>query len=49
MSYGDYPDLAGVKKILVIKLRQLGDVLLSGAVFGVLKGRLPEARVDAYV
>jgi heptosyltransferase-3 len=49
MTYGDYPELNGVKKILVIKLRQLGDVLLTGPVFGVLKGRFPEARVDAYV
>ncbi len=49
MSYGDYPDLREVKKILVIKLRQLGDVLLAGAVFGVLRKRLPEARIDAYV
>ncbi len=49
MTYGDYPDLRGVKKILVIKLRQLGDVLLTGAVFEVLRRRLPEARVDAYV
>lgn len=49
MTYGDYPNLAGVKKILVIKLRQLGDVLLSGAVFRVLKGQLPEAKIDAYI
>lgn len=49
MTYGNYPDLCGVKKILVIKLRQLGDVLLTGAVFRTLKGRLPGARVDAYV
>lgn len=49
MTYGDYPDLNGVKKILVVKLRHLGDVLLTGAVFAVLKERLPEARVDAYV
>ena len=49
MSYGDYPDLSGVKKILVIKLRQLGDVLLTGAVFGALRSRFPEAKVDAYI
>lgn len=49
MTYGDYPELGGVKKILVIKLRQLGDVLLSGPVLGVLRGRFPTARIDAYV
>lgn len=49
MTYGDYPDLSGVKKVLVVKLRQLGDVLLTGAVFRALRGRLPEAKIDAYV
>jgi len=49
MTYGGYPDLAHVKKILVIKLRHLGDVLLSSPVFRALKQALPEARVDAYV
>lgn len=49
MSYGDYPHLVGVKKILVIKLRQLGDVLLTGAVFHVLRSRFPQAEIDAYV
>lgn len=49
MSYGDYPSLDRVKKILVIKLRHLGDVLLSGPVFTGLKQALPGAMVDAYV
>jgi heptosyltransferase-3 len=49
MVYGDYPDLSGVKKILVVKLRQLGDVLLTGAVFEGLRNRFPEAQIDAYV
>lgn len=49
MTYGDYPDLNGVKKILIVKLRHLGDVLLTGAVFSALKRALPEAMVDAYV
>ena len=49
MTYGDYPDLSGVKKILVIKMRQLGDVLLTGPVFQALKNRLPGAEIDAYV
>lgn len=49
MTYGQYPELTGVKKILVVKLRQLGDVLLTTPVFKVLKERLPKAEVDAYV
>ncbi len=49
MAYGDYPDLTYVKKILVIKLRQLGDVLLTGPVFSALKKHLPTAQIDAYV
>ncbi len=49
MSYGDYPDLSKVKKILVVKLRQLGDVLLTGPVFTVLRRAMPEAKIDAYV
>lgn len=49
MTYGNYPDLRGVKKILVIKLRQLGDVLLTGPVFHVLRKRFPEAKLHAYV
>ncbi len=47
--YGDYPDLSGVKKILVIKLRQLGDVLLTTPVFSALQSRFPHAQIDAYV
>jgi len=49
MSYGDYPDLKNVKKILIIKLRQLGDVLLTGPVFTSLKNHLPDAQIDAYI
>ncbi len=49
MSYGNYPDLSSVKKILVIKLRHLGDVLLTSAVFSILKNRFPHALVDAYI
>lgn len=49
MTYGDYPNLNGVKKILVIKLRQLGDVLLTSPVFSVLKKRFPEAEIHGYV
>jgi heptosyltransferase-3 len=49
MTYGDYPDLNDVKKILVVKLRQLGDVLLTGAVFSGLRARFPKSQIDAYV
>jgi len=49
MTYGNYPDLSGVKKILVVKLRQLGDVLLTTPVFTVLKNQFPEAQIDAYI
>lgn len=49
MTYGQYPDLTGVKKILVVKLRQLGDVLLTTPVFQTLKNHLPESEIDAYI
>lgn len=38
-----------IRKILVIKLRHLGDVLLSSPVYGVLRRAYPEAIIDAYV
>jgi heptosyltransferase III len=49
MSYGGYPDLSGVKKILVIKLRHLGDVLLTTPLFSLLKKKFPQAEIDAYI
>ena len=49
MSYGGYPDLKDVRKILVIKLRHLGDVLLTGPVFRTLKQAFPQAGIDAYI
>lgn len=48
-SYGNYPDLTTVKRILVIKLRHLGDVLLTTPLFSALKDRLPDAQIDAYI
>ncbi len=48
-SYGDYPDLGNVRKILVIKMRHLGDVLLAGAVFRSLHYFFPDAQIDACV
>lgn len=49
MVYGGYPPLGGVKKVLVVKLRHLGDVLLTSPVFSALKKALPEAQIDAYI
>lgn len=49
VSYGDYPNDQGVQKILVVKLRHLGDVLLTTPVFSVLRRKWPLARIDAYV
>src|SRR2546425_263749 len=47
--YYDYPDLSYVKKILVIKLRHLGDVLLSSPLFSILRQVCPKAAIDAYI
>src|SRR3990167_2000528 len=49
MGYGDYPDLSNVRRVLVVKLRQIGDVLLTTPVFRALQEALPEAQVDVYV
>lgn len=49
MTYGNYPDLNKIQKILVIKLRHLGDVLLTSPVFSALKKAMPNAQVDAYI
>ena len=43
IPYGDYPDLSAVRRVLVVKLRHHGDVLLSSALFSVLKERMPQA------
>lgn len=42
-------DFKNVKKILVMKLRHLGDVLLSTPFFEVLKDKMPNAQIDAYI
>lgn len=49
MAYGNYPDLSFVRRILVIKLRHLGDVLLTTPFFSCLKNALPSASLDAYI
>ena len=45
----DAVDLAQLQRILVIKLRHHGDVLLSSPVFSVLKQHAPHLSVDALV
>ncbi|EEG10240.1 putative lipopolysaccharide heptosyltransferase III [Pseudogulbenkiania ferrooxidans] len=45
----DAIDLAAVKRVLVIKLRHHGDVLLTSPVFSVLKQHAPHAELDALV
>lgn len=42
-------DPLSVRRILVVKLRHQGDVLLSSPVFKTLKNRLPHADIDALV
>ncbi len=49
IPYGDYPDLSGVRRALVVKLRHHGDVLLASATFAALKRALPQAEIDAYI
>jgi heptosyltransferase III len=49
MTYGNYPDLKNVKKVLVVKMRHLGDVLLSSPLFSHLKKALPQAQIDALI
>ncbi|MGH2613124.1 MAG: putative lipopolysaccharide heptosyltransferase III, partial [Rhabdochlamydiaceae bacterium] len=49
MSYGNYPNLSQVKKILVIKLRHHGDVLLTTPLFSYLRSQLPTATIDALI
>ena len=46
---GNYPDLKGVKRILVIKMRHHGDVLLTSPLFSILKKTLPHAQIDAFI
>lgn len=48
MSY-TYPDLSDVKRILIIKMRHLGDVLLTAPLFSCLKKALPEAEIEAFI
>src|SRR5438552_15544671 len=45
----DAIDFARIRRVLVIKLRHHGDVLLTSPVFSVLKGAAPHVEVDALV
>ncbi|QJR16455.1 putative lipopolysaccharide heptosyltransferase III [Usitatibacter palustris] len=45
----DAINLSSVQRILVVKLRHHGDVLLSSPVFQVLRNRAPHAELDALV
>ena len=49
MSQPLYPSLETVQRVLVIKLRHLGDVLLTSPVFSSLRRALPQALIDAYI
>ena len=46
---GDALDLLRLRRVLVIKLRHLGDVLLTSPVFTVLKNHAPHLEIDALV
>ena len=48
-EYGNYPDLTGVKKVLVIIFKNIGDVVLSSPVYTALKKELPQAKIDVVV
>lgn len=43
------PDLTALSRVLVIKLRHHGDVLLTSPVFSVLKRHAPQLKIDALV
>src|SRR5689334_7986655 len=45
----DAIDLAGVRRVLVTKLRHHGDVLLTSPVLSTLKAAAPHADIDALV
>ena len=45
----DAVDLSTLRRVLVIKLRHLGDVLLTSPVFTVLKNHAPPLEIDALV
>jgi heptosyltransferase-3 len=44
-----FPDLAGLRRALVVKLRHHGDVLLAAPVLSALKHAAPQCEIDALV
>ena len=49
MTYGNYPDLSVIRRLLVIKMRHHGDVLLTSPLFSNLKKAIPHAEIDAFI
>src|SRR4029079_2694460 len=49
MTYGDYPSLEAIERVLVIKMRYHGDVLLTSPLFTQLKKAIPRAQIDALI
>ena len=47
--YGNYPDLDKINRIMIIKLRHHGDVLLTSPVFSILKSRFKNIEIYAYI
>ena len=47
--FKDAIQLEKIRRILVIKLRHHGDVLLTSPVFSILKAKIPQAEIDALV
>ena len=45
----DSPDFSEIRRVLVVKLRHHGDVLLTSPVFSVLKDHAPHIEIDALV
>lgn len=45
----DALDLSALRRVLVVKLRHHGDVLLTSPVFNILKNRAPHLEIDALV
>ena len=48
-EYGNYPDLSGVRKVLVIIFKNIGDVVLSSPVYSILKKEMSKATIDVVV
>ncbi len=49
MTYGNYPDLKNIRRILVVKMRHHGDVLLASSFFSNLQRAIPSAQIDPFI